>query len=147
MLILAHVGRLVIGVVGLGKMKIFEMFGNQDLSAEDMLKIGPNKLIKDEQGKYEFDIAEDLMFFMHNNDDFYRRHFYPIIKTCKSQFESGGKFTHRVFKPIIEKAYKAYKEEFPVRELKDDLDNELIEEIANNIYEIELKNLEDGLYK
>ncbi|NBP58703.1 hypothetical protein EBU71_19610, partial [bacterium] len=79
-------------------MKLFEMFGNEELTVDDMLKINKgSKQIQDEKGKYSFDLGEDLVFYMHNNDDFYRRHFYPILKTCKAQFESGGKFSHRVF--------------------------------------------------
>ena len=122
------------------------MFGNQDISIEDMLKTD-TKVVKNEQGKYEFDLGEDLVFFMHNNDDFYRRHFFPVLKTCKAQFESGGKFSHRVFKPIINKAYEAYKKEFPIRELEESLEDEFKEQVARSIYDTELKNLEDGLYK
>jgi len=127
-------------------MKLYEMFGNQDISIEDMLKTD-TKVVKNEQGKYEFDLGEDLVFFMHNNDDFYRRHFFPVLKTCKAQFESGGKFSHRVFKPIINKAYEAYKKEFPIRELEESLEDDFKEQVARNIYDTELKNLEDGLYK
>lgn len=147
MLILAHVGKLDIGVVGLGNMKIFEMFGNKDISAEDMLKMGQNKIIKDETGKFEFDLAEDLVFFMHNNDDFYRRHFFPVIKTCRAQFDKGGDFSHRVFKPVIKKAYEAYKKEFPIRELDESLEEDFTEQVANYIYETELKNFKEDLYK
>ena len=146
MLILDQSGKHVIGVAGLGDMKLYEMFGNQDISIEDMLKTD-TKVVKNEQGKYEFDLGEDLVFFMHNNDDFYRRHFFPVLKTCKAQFESGGKFSHRVFKPIINKAYEAYKKEFPIRELEESLEDDFKEQVARNIYDTELKNLEDGLYK
>lgn len=123
------------------------MFGSNEMPIEDMLKIGPKKIIKDQNGHYEFDLAEDLIFFMHNNDDFYRRHFYPILKTCKAQYESGGEFTYRVFKPAIKKAYEAYRKEFPIRELEEGIEEDLTVEIANHIYETELQNLKDGLYK
>ena len=128
-------------------MKLFEMFGDKELPVEDMLKAGPNKIIKDEQGKYEFDLAEDLVYFMHNNDDFYRSHFFPVLKTCKAQFENGGNFSHRVFKKVIEKAYDHYKKEFPVKELDDNLEEDFKEQVAHHIYETELQNLKDGLYK
>jgi hypothetical protein len=112
-----------------------------------MLKTKSHNKVKDEKNKFGFDLAEDLVFFMHNNDDFYRRHFFPILKTCKTQFENGGKFSHRIFKPLIEKAYTAYKEEFPIRELDDSLEENFTEEVAKIIYDTELKNLEDDLYK
>lgn len=124
------------------------MFGNSEVSIEDMLKSsGPKKMIKGHNNEYEFDLAEDLVYFMHNNDDFYRRHFFPVLKTCKAQFESGGDFSHRVFKPVIKKAYEAYRKEFPVRELEESIEEDLTEEIAHAIYETELRNLKDGLYK
>jgi hypothetical protein len=128
-------------------MKLFEMFGDQEMPIEDMIKTGPSKIIKDEMGMYEFDLAEDLVFFMHNNDDFYRSHFFPILKTCKAQFESGGTFSHRVFKKVIEKAYESYKKEFPIKELEDNLEEEFTEQVAHHIYETELQNMKDGLYK
>jgi hypothetical protein len=119
-------------------MKLFEMFGNKELSVDDMLKTD-SKIIKDEQ--------EDLVFYMHHNDDFYRRHFFPILKTCKAQFESGTEFSHRVFKPVIKKAYENYKREFPIRELDDSLEEEFTEQVAHHIYETELQHMKDGLYK
>ena len=146
--ILDPVGRHGIGVAERGSnMKLFEMFGNKELPVEDMLKIGPKKTVKDEQGKYEFDLAEDLVFFMHHNDDFYRRHFFPILKTCKAQFESGGDFSHRVFKKVIEKAYDVYRKEFPIRELDDNLEEEFKEEVARHIHQTELQHMKDDLYK
>lgn len=148
MTILVQNGKLVIGVVGLGDMKLYEMFGNEELNTEELLAVnGPKKMIRSHDHKYEFDLAEDLVFYMHNNDDFYRRHFFPILKTCKAQFESGAKFSHRVFKPVIKKAYESYKQEFPVRELEEGIEEDLTEEIAKAIYETELQNLKDGLYK
>lgn len=128
-------------------MKLFEMFGGQQMPIEDMLKTSSHNKVRDEKNKLGFDLAEDLVFFMNNNDDFYRRHYFPIIKTCKAQFESGDKFSHRVFKPIINKAYEAYKEEFPVRELEESLEEDFKEQVAKIIYDTEIKNLEDGLYK
>jgi len=128
-------------------MKLFEMFGNQEIPVEDMLKTDSHNKVKDEKNKLGFSLAEDLVYFMHHNDDFYRRHFFPVIKTCKAHFESGGKFSHRVFKPIINKAYEAYKKEFPIRELDESLEEDFTEEVAKTIYDTELKNLEDGLYK
>lgn len=145
--ILVQNGKLVIGVVGLGDMKLFEMFGDKELPIEDMLHSGPKKTIKDAMGAYEFDLAEDLVFFMHNNDDFYRRHFFPVLKTCKAQLESGGEFTHRVFKKVIEKAYESYRKEFPIKELDDTLEEEFTEQVAHHIYDTEVKNMKDGLYK
>lgn len=130
-------------------MKIQEMFNNAKLEKDFGLDhIGFNKSPDEKSDdEFTFDLNEDLMYFMHNNDDFYRKHFYPVLNVCKKQFDRGQNFTHRIFKPTVLKAYSMYKHEFPVRELRDELDHERVEEICKSIYETELKNMREGLYK
>ena len=139
------VGKHVIGLVGHGKMKITELFDN---TKEPVDKIINNQ--EDDKGnskdEYKFDLGEDLIYFMHHNDDFYRRNFYPVLKVCKNKFDHGGAFSHRIFKPIVTKAFEAYRKEFPLRELKDSLEEEYCEAIARKIYETELVNMKDGKY-
>ncbi len=130
-------------------MKILELFDKEKIDqALGIDKVGfnkdPNEVSDDE---YTFDLNEDLIHFMHNNDDFYRRQFFPVINMCRKQFDQGSSFSHRVFKPVVVKAYKMYKDEFPLRELRDELEDERIEEIAKSIYESELKNMREGSYK
>ena len=52
-----------------------------------------------------------------------------------------------MFKPIVDRAYEAYRKEFPLRELEDSLDEEQCEAIARKIYEAELGNMKDGKYE
>lgn len=130
-------------------MKIQEMFEKSKLDKEFGLDhIGFNKSPDEESpDEFTFDLNEDLMYFMHNNDDFYRKHFFPVLNLCNKQFSRGQSFSHRVFKPVVTKAFKMYKSEFPLRELKDELEDERLEEICKSIYETELKNMREGLYK
>ena len=134
-------------------MKITELFNNTSKNVDDEFeldKIGMNKQPDDHSGaddEYSFDLAEDLIFFMHNNDDFYRKKFFPVLDLCKKQFDQGQSFSHRIFKPVVTKAYSMYKDEFPLRELRDDLDKEMVEEICKKIHESEMNNMREGAYK
>lgn len=134
-------------------MKITELFNNTKEPVEKLVgKMHDNdatishKPDHKSDHEYTFDLSEDLEFFMHNNDDFYRRHFFPTLKICKAKFDNGAGFSHRLFKPVIVKAYETYKKEFPIRELPDNLDDELCEKMARRIYETELGNFEEGQY-
>jgi hypothetical protein len=139
-------GKHVIGRAGLGNMKITELFNNPKEPIDSLL--GTSKEKEDEKDKgSKFDLDDDLIFFMHNNDDFYRRNLFPVLKVCKNKFDHGGGFSHRMFKPIVAKAYESYRKEFPLRELEDKLDEEQCEAIARKIYEMELGNMKDGKYE
>jgi hypothetical protein len=132
-------------------MKITEFFDKEKLDSElGIDKVGfnkdPSKDVKDDD-EYTFDLAEDLIYFMHNNDDFYRKSFFPVLNLCRKQFDNGQTFSHRVFRPTVTKAYKMYQHEFPLRELRDELDKDMIEEICKSIHETELKNMREGMYK
>jgi hypothetical protein len=126
-------------------MKITELFNNPKDPIDQILNKDKDKKIDNDE--YKFDLGEDLMYFMHHNDDFYRRNMFPVLKVCKNKFDHGKGFSHRLFKPIVIKAYEAYKKEFPLRELKDSLDEEKCEAIAKKIYETELGNMKDGKYE
>ena len=132
-------------------MKITEFFDKEKLDSElGIDKVGfnkdPSKDINDDD-EYTFDLAEDLIYFMHNNDDFYRKNFFPVIRLCKKNFDQGNNFSHRVFKPVVEKAYSMYQKEFPLRELRDSLEQDMIEEVCKKIHEAEMLNMREGNYK
>jgi hypothetical protein len=140
-----HVGRHVTGVAGLGNMKITELFNNPKKSIDQIMGFDKDHDI--ESDEFKFDLGEDLIYFMNHNDDFYRRNLFPVLKVCKNKFDKGHGFSHRVFKPIVMKAYEAYKKEFPIKELEECLEEEKCENIARQIYETELGNMKDGKYE
>ena len=129
MLIRDRVGKQDIGRVGHGNyMKIFELFN-------------PDKF-KDE----EFDIKDDLMFFMNNQPEFYRKHYYPSMCKFKSMHEAGKKLSPAAFRPMVEKAYKMYTSEFPLESLDDTINKETCEEICTKVHSTELENIKQGHY-
>lgn len=94
-----------------------------------------------------FDLAEDLVHFMHNDDDIYRRHTYPAIARCIDYTDSKRKTNKDIFKPAVENSYKLYMEKFPIRELPNKLDEKLCDEICSKLHEEITQHINDGKYK
>ena len=74
-------------------------------------------------------------------------HLYVNLTVLRHNFDQGNNFSHRVFKPVVEKAYGIYQKEFPLRELRDSLEEEMIEEVCKKIHEAEMLNMREGNYK
>jgi exoribonuclease II len=100
-----------------------------------------------ENTELDFDLVEDLAFFLHNDDNLYRRHVYPAIHKCVEGFNSGRKVNPLVFKQAALEGYNAYVKQFPIRELPDDLDEELCQKVCDKMYEDFCKHAEEGKYK
>ena len=129
MLIQDHVGRHVTGHVGHGKiMRIDELFD-------------PNKFKKD-----DFNLKDDLVFYMNNQPDFYRKHYYPAMCMFKEYYDNDKKINPGAFGKMVERAYKMYRNEFPVQGLNETLDKDIFEEICAEIHKTELENIKQGHY-
>ena len=97
-----------------------------------------------DKGGINYDLAEDLMHFMNQNDDVYRRHVYPIIAQC---LKSKGNISPSMFEPAVKESYKEYIKNFPIRELPDELDAKEIKETCTKMQEELSKHISDGKYK
>jgi hypothetical protein len=105
------------------------------------------KFIKPVEGggrELNFDLAEDLIHFMHNDDDVYRRHVFPSLTRC---IDKKGKIDSNVFKPAVENSYHAYIKKFPIRELPDQLDEKLCNDICKKMLEDTKEHISNGKYK
>ena len=97
-----------------------------------------------DKGGINYDLAEDLVHFMNEDDDVYRRHVYPIIAKC---LKTKASVDPSVFAPAVKESYKAYIQKFPIRELPDELDAKGIKETCNKMHEEFAKHVSDGKYK
>lgn len=84
--------------------------------------------------KLEFDLADDVMFFMNHDDDTYRRHLYPAMTKAKQSYGSGIKVDRNLFSSIVNNAYSNYCQKYPLRELPDTLPKEVTERICNSLH-------------
>lgn len=102
----------------------------------------------DDEGKREinFDLSEDLIFFMHNNDDAYRKHLHKNIAKCMEAIKNKKKVKKDIFKPAIHECYKMYLKEFPIRELPETLDEKLCNEVCEKMHDEVHQHIKDGKY-
>ena len=100
-----------------------------------------------EKREIDFDLADDLIHFMHNDDHAYRRHLYPNIMKCVEGINAKKTPKSDIFKTAVEESYKTYLKKFPIRELPNQLDEQTCEDICKKLKEDILKHIEDGVYK
>jgi len=122
-------------------MRINELLENKHFKEDDFVQ-------KSGEGReLNFDLAEDLIHFMNQDDDVYRRHTYPAIANCMDKLESKRDPSINIFKPAVENSYKLYVKKFPIRELPDSLDEEMCKQICEKIHEDVIQHINDGKYK
>jgi hypothetical protein len=102
-----------------------------------------------ENGKrsINFDLAEDLIHFMNQDDDVYRRHTYPAIANCLDKISGKSKPNTKMFEPAVKESYKIYTRKYPIRELPDEIDSKMCEQVCSKFQEEVLKHNSDGKYK
>lgn len=94
-----------------------------------------------------FDLAEDLIYFMNNDDDTYRRHVYPSVSNCLNKIKSNKKVDPLIFKAPASESYKNYRAQYPIRELPDELDEKTLNEVCHKYYEEICKHVEEDKFK
>lgn len=122
-------------------MRITELLEGSNFNDVDFVKKDPNG------NELNFDLIEDLTFFMNNDDEIYRRHVYPGIAKCVHQARNKKKTDPLIFKIAAVEGYKSYRKEFPIRELPDTLDDKTCEEVCEKLHDDFRKHFSDGKYK
>jgi hypothetical protein len=123
------------------KMRITELLEGKNFNDLDFVnQEGDNREIN-------FDLVEDLAFFLHNDDNLYRRHIYPALTKCLDGIKHNKKVDHSVFRSAANEGYKHYIRQYPIRELPDELDEELCDKICKKMLEDVYKHHEEGKYK
>jgi hypothetical protein len=116
-------------------MRITELFESGHFDDANFVK-------DDEDGKaINFDLADDLLQFMNQDDDVYRRHVYPLVAKCTHHMNAKRNVKPSFFKPAVQDSYKIYIKKFPIRELPDDLDEKMYEEVCKKMHEEVCKDI------
>ena len=102
-----------------------------------------------ENGKrsINFDLVEDLVHFMNQDDDVYRRHTYPAIANCLDKISAKRKPSANVFALAVKEGYKIYTRKYPIRELPDEIDSNVCEQACSKMHEEVLKHISEKKYK
>jgi hypothetical protein len=95
-----------------------------------------------------YDLVDDLLFFMHHDDDAYRRHTYPSIMKARDHMAGNKPTDMTLFSDAVNEAYEKYRNKFhEVRALPEKLDEETLGEICSHMHEHETKKIQDGHYE
>lgn len=122
-------------------MRIRELLEGKNFKDLDFVKQDADKR------EINYDLAEDLVYFMQNDDDVYRRHVYPSIARCLDTIRAKKPVNPSIFKTAVLDSYKRYTKEYPIRELPVELDQKLCKETCTKMLDEIQKNFKDGKYK
>lgn len=109
-----------------------------------MLELADGK--SDTKKELGYDLKDDLICFMRNDPEFYRKQYFPILNKFESYVKDGRSVSPRAFESLVNKAYECYKNKFPVEGLDAKLDEEMCQEVCNEIHKSETEYIKDGKY-
>lgn len=119
----------------------------RELCESAAIELDADKKTQDKHG-LGYDLIDDLIFFMHHDDDAYRRHTYPSIMQAQDKFHKGKQTDQALFGDAVKEAYSKYRNKFHnIRELPEKLDQETFDRVCEHLHTEELKKIEDGHYK
>jgi len=83
-----------------------------DKKSVNQLKIGD---------ELPFDVIEDVLSYMRNDSNFYRKNTYPAMCDVQEKVQNGGKFSKKSLFPMIEKACESYCAEYNIPKRHEEL--------------------------
>lgn len=107
-------------------MRIIDLFENTNFKEEEFLN-------KDKNG-VDYDLAEDLVFFMNHDDDIYRRKVYPTVAKCLEAIKQKKSVKPSIFKQAATECYNSYRNKYPIRALPNTLDEEICNEVCEKLF-------------
>ena len=95
----------------------------------------------------DYDLQDDLVFFMNNEPMFYRKQYYPTMLKFYKFYKSGRSVSPRGFERLVSDGYKDYYNKFRSASLPQRLNPEMLEKICHHIHTQELENCKNGVYE
>lgn len=121
-------------------MRIIDLLENTHFKSEDFVKQ------TDDGTELDFDLAEDLVFYLNNDDDAYRRDLLPAVHSFIDKHKAGDDIKYTIFKSAVSKGYKRYIDHYPMRELPRDIDTKIWKLACKKLYDEVSKDMKDGSY-
>ena len=95
----------------------------------------------------EVDLPGDLLFFMQNDSQFYRKTFYPAIMKFKKHIDAKTKCKDTIFRSCVDQACEVYCKQFELpgnsKSVFTDVDRD---SIARTIFGQEIDRIQSGVY-
>lgn len=121
-------------------MRITDLLENAHFKGEEFIK-------QTEDGNdIDYDLIDDLVFFLNNDDDVYRRCLLPAVHVFIDKQKEDEKPKYTIFKSAVAKGYKQYIKQYPIRELPSTLDTKVWRDVCKKLFDQISKDMEDGQY-
>jgi hypothetical protein len=121
-------------------MRITDLLENAHFNSDNFIKQ------TEEGNEIDFDLADDLVFYLNNDDDVYRRFLHPAILKCVDKITADEEVKYTIFKSAVAKGYKQYIKQYPIRELPTDIETKIWKEVCKKIFDEVSTNMKDGHY-
>lgn len=121
-------------------MRIKELFENAYFKSEDFTKQTDNG------SEIDFDLADDLVYFLNNDDDTYRRCLLPAVYKFIDLKKADKEPKYTIFKSAVAKGYERYTDKYPMRELPSEIDKKSWKAACKQLFDQISKDMEDGEY-
>lgn len=122
-------------------MRIKELLENFNFKEEDFVKQNGDKR------ELDYDLVDDLIHYMHNDDHVYRRKVYPVLIKCIDRINGHKSTDPEMFAEAVKECYKSYAKKFPIRELPDELDEDTCEKTCKKMHDEIREHVKTGKYK
>lgn len=85
----------------------------------------------------KYDVVDDVLFFMRNNDSFYRHHYYPAINKVSDHFKRRKKIKKSIVDKLVNYAIPVYCKKYkianePKKIFTDEVKNSIISKILSD---------------
>lgn len=98
------------------------------------------ELYTQKMNREEFDLNDDLIFFINNDPEFYRKDYYPFIRKFKNHCARDKEVSPSAFVPIVKKAFGHYQNTFPVQGLESKLAADDLQQICEKLHGQEMEH-------
>ena len=96
-----------------------------------------------------FNIVDDLHVYMRNNDNMYRKKYFPMLCAMQEELKAGKKINAKtIMMPTIKDAMEAYNKQYNLAEKYSDIiTDEDVKTLCKKIYTEEIPLIKKGAYK
>lgn len=95
----------------------------------------------------DFDVCDDIVVYMRNDPEFYRKHYYPTLAKMCDAYRKDNKIQKESLKTLVSTAIPMYMKKFKIdRKPSDVFTNEDCQNIAEMIFDEEAEEIRNGEY-
>jgi hypothetical protein len=121
-------------------MRITDLLENAHFKSEEFIKQS------EEGNEINYDLVDDLIFYLNNDDDVYRQCLLPAVHKFIDLQKKDEEPKYTIFKSAVAKGYKQYIKKYPIRELPSSLDPKVWRAVCKKLFDDISKDMEDGHY-